>query len=395
MLKFPSNKSINQVRITSPRRSSSGSGEIKSWVKDNNAQTFVLPPYEWDEMLNIRWAMWGDSAEEHRPLATLEKGYKFWGGIPRTLIEQEPQHLQTLSAKFRQLTISDALPFLGTYNLDYVKHSEAFFHLRPLSQFFENEGSEEGSTEAEKLKRKYMFPVHCWATEPMSMEAWNQFQYEQETNVIRYINTIDNEPAARGKWFEQMVYHLMGVAGISGELRNLESGTTITNFSIPSSKSAFFTHFGDINLSSEYWRPVSRIHKTCDSYLPSKGLMFQMTVGETHPINMSGLEELLQSNIFADWEKEHPDEKLKMIFVVHPSVYKSFKKQTYLYSRDEKSKNERKQEVKQEVESKVTQYVMMVDLEQTLRVAAKPGAKRKRSESDIELDNRDNKKQKV
>jgi hypothetical protein len=90
------------------------------------------------------------------------------------------------------------LPFLGTFNLDYNKHSEAFFHLRSRSHF-KYEGSEEGSIEKEKLKRKYMFPVHCWATEPMSMEAWNQFQHEREEEVITYINTMKNEPVARGK----------------------------------------------------------------------------------------------------------------------------------------------------------------------------------------------------
>ena len=197
------NRFIKQVCITSPRRSSSGSGEIKSWVNDNKATTLVLPPCEWDEMRNIRSSMWGESAEQERPLATLEKEFKFWGGIPRTLIEYESEHLKTLIAKFRQLKIADALPFLGTYNLDYVEHSEAFFHLRPRSHF---KDEEEGSTEAEKLKRKYMFPVHCWATEQMSMEAWNQFQQEQDADVINYIDTLNTEPTARGKWFEQEVH---------------------------------------------------------------------------------------------------------------------------------------------------------------------------------------------
>ena len=69
----------------------------------------------------------------------------------------------------------------------------------------------------------------------------------------------------------------MGVAGISGELRNLERGTTTLNFAIPLSETAFFKRFSDINPSGEYWRPVSKIHRSCDSYLPSAGLMFQIS----------------------------------------------------------------------------------------------------------------------
>ena len=48
-------KFIKQVCVTSPRRvASSSSVEIKSWMKDNKATTFVLTPCEWDEMLHIR-----------------------------------------------------------------------------------------------------------------------------------------------------------------------------------------------------------------------------------------------------------------------------------------------------------------------------------------------------
>ena len=51
-------KSINQVCFTSPHRvASSSSVETRSWIKDNKATTFVLPPCEWDEMLHIRWGL--------------------------------------------------------------------------------------------------------------------------------------------------------------------------------------------------------------------------------------------------------------------------------------------------------------------------------------------------
>jgi hypothetical protein len=57
--------------------------------------------------------------------------------------------------------------------------------------------------------------------------------------------------------------------------------------------------------------------------------MFQMTVGKSHEINISGLEEILKSNIFEAWRKERQDEYLKLMFIVHKSTYKEFGKQNY------------------------------------------------------------------
>lgn len=216
------------------------------------------------------------------------------------------------------------------------------------------------------LSEKYSNPSYWWATEPMAQQAWSQFRHEQEAAVISYIETLNNDPAARGRVFEEVVHHLIEVAGIQGPLRNLQTGE-VTNFGIPLSSSSFFKSFKDINSSSEYWRPVSKIHKTCDAYKPSEGLMLQMTIGVSHQINICGLEDILKSGIFDEWIKQHPNEKLRMIFIVHPSVYKEFTKQTYTYnhvaeegnSKDNSEKRQRNTEKrKAAAESKVTQYVI-------------------------------------
>ena len=123
--------------------------------------------------------------------------------------------------------------------------------------------------------------------------------------------------------------------------------------------------------------------------------MLQMTIGVSHQINICGLEDILKSGIFDDWTKQHPNEKLRMIFIVHPSVYKEFTKQTYTYnyvaeegnSKDDSEKGlrnteKRKEERKAAIESKVTQYVMAVDLEKRLKVLLQPGVKRLRQEED-------------
>ena len=103
--------------------------------------------------------------------------------------------------------------------------------------------------------------------------------------------------------------------------------------------------------------------------------MFQMTVGKTHSINISCLENIVQSQIFRSFQKEHPDTPLRMAFIVHPAVFKEFKKQSYTYKSEEEEEGnskaasksrqrnttKRKEERKIAIETQVCQYVMEVD----------------------------------
>jgi hypothetical protein len=209
------NEYIKEVCISSPRRANSSQAsyyEIKTWAKNTRAITLALPPCEWSEMLNIRLALWKEEADKKCPLETLEKEYKFWGGVPRTLIEK-PASLENLRSKFRQLKIADALPPLGTYNLDHIKVSESFFHLLPAFKMLETDSKL-------SLNEKYSNPTYWWATESMAQQAWSQFCHEQEATVISYIEMLNNVPGARGRSIEE-VYHLVEVAGIRWSLRNL------------------------------------------------------------------------------------------------------------------------------------------------------------------------------
>jgi len=86
-----------------------------------------------------------------------------------------------------------------------------------------------------------------------------------------------------------------------------------------------------------------------------------------------------------------------MVFIVHPAVFKEFKKQSYTYKSEEEeegnskvaSKNrqrntmKRKEERKIAIETQVCQYVMEVDLEERLRsLRQKFGTKRRWSGND-------------
>jgi hypothetical protein len=228
--------------------------------------------------------------------------------------------------------------------------------------------------------------------------AWKQFRQNQETDVINFIENLGNDPISREKAWEVEIHHLIETVGIFGALRNLETGET-TYLKIPPSQASFFETLTDINKSSDYWRTVKCNHRTYDLYRPSDGQILHMTVGKPHEIDISGLEEAIKSHIFETWKAEHPNKKLQLIFVVHPSVFMEFDKQTYKDSEPspyeggskkgseckEKNIAEAKDRRKSDVEKMITQYVLTVDLGDRLRdLRNGVGRKRGREEDDLQ-----------
>jgi len=95
-----------------------------------------------------------------------------------------------------------------------------------------------------------------------------------------------------------------------------------------------------------------------------------MTVGSGHSINMNGLEKILNSGVFTEWENDHPEELLRLIFVVDSSADPEFiKEQTFRYtqSTNKADRGRNKEKRREFVNSRVAQYVMKIDLEVGLK----------------------------
>jgi hypothetical protein len=376
---------INQVSISSPGRVADT--EIKTWVKDNLGMTLTLPPCEWEEMVQIRLALSGNHSEDWCPLGTLKERFNVWGGVPRNLIEM-PHVVVDAENQFRQLKISDALPYMGTNSLEHKKHSGKIFHLLPAFKLRPD------LTFNNHFERYGQNPGFWWASETLHRQAWMQFRMQQEADVISFINILNNDAGWRGRAWEEQIHHLIESTGIKGPLRNLDTGETEDDWKIRRNKSAYFNSFADIDSTAVYWRPISTEHKSCDAYIPSKGLLFQMTVGKTHPIKILGLEDVIDSGIFHEWLAQHPGSRLKLVFILHPSVYQEFGKQSYLYSNASphgKSKLSLSKQPwstenvkimrKMKVEDYITQFAMSVDLEQRQRELRRHTAKKRRYRS--------------
>jgi hypothetical protein len=197
-----------------------------------------------------------------------------------------------------------------------------------------------------------------------------KYRHENESAVLDYITTLNNEPTTRGKVWEEKIHNLIRSSGICGTLRDLETDEVIDHFIIQSSSSAHFNQLKEIDSATDYWRPISKRHPTCDAYILSKGLMVQMTVGAEHGINVNGLESVLKSGIFTEWENQHPNELLKLVLIVDGQAYEKFRKdQAYTYNPEARKANNRSARDKKQMdlESRYKQYVMKVDLEEELR----------------------------
>ena len=79
-----------------------------------------------------------------------------------------------------------------------------------------------------------------------------------------------------------------------------------------------------------------------------------MTIGQSHSINVPGLQKALSSGIFAAWENAHPMEPLKFIFVVDPFAYNEYQKSQLLKGGNQSDFAE--------VDSRIEQFILKVDV---------------------------------
>ena len=149
-------------------------------------------------------------------------------------------------------------------------------------------------------------------------------------------------------------------------MKDLETGEVFHNFKIQASTTAYFNGFGEIDGKAEYWQPVVANHAPRDSYIPSQGLILQMSVGESHDINVKGVEDSLDSRVFGSWEDDKADEWIKFIFVLHSNVAYKYGIQHLKFTDNPKHKGAKKDRA-EDILNRIHQYTFTVDLEERLQ----------------------------
>jgi hypothetical protein len=155
-----------------------------------------------------------------------------------------------------------------------------------------------------------------------------------------------------------------------GELKDLETGKIFPDFTLQTSSTAYFSRFGDINGDAEYWQPVVANHTPGDSYIPGKGLILQMSVGESHEINAKGVEDLLGSGAFGPQEDQNVTERIKFVFVLHSDVGDKYGLQHLKFTDKPKHKGAKKHRA-DNIANRIHQYSFTTDLEERLNTLRK------------------------
>jgi hypothetical protein len=186
---------INRICITSPGQARIGdfSSKLKFWVKKNKAITLVVPPCNWEEICFIRLA---HDFKEVCSLETLRERFELWGGVPRSIVIRRGLTPERADSEFHNLKITDAIRYLGSYDLDRYHESGKLFHLFPCFK----------SLTAEEAGKMTLFDRYdssnaryYWASEALERKAWATYRNEREADVIDYVLTLNNDDSgARG-----------------------------------------------------------------------------------------------------------------------------------------------------------------------------------------------------
>ena len=99
----------------------------------------------------------------------------------------------------------------------------------------------------------------------------------------------------------------------------------ISDYHIPQMEVHHFYRHSEIDITM-FNVPEKHNYMTIDSLAPHRGELFQITSSETHPIETSALIDLKSK--FASWLRTN--KTVKFIFVVPPSRFAHFTKQSYV-----------------------------------------------------------------
>ena len=109
--------------------------------------------------------------------------------------------------------------------------------------------------------------------------------------------------------------------------RNLLGRIKSTKYKIPILPQNRFYHVSEIQ-PEKYNIPLNKNFPMIDSLCPARGEMFQVTWSENHGIKAQYLMSLKPK--FKQFLKDNPNKKVKMIFVVPPHNFNTFRRQSYL-----------------------------------------------------------------
>jgi hypothetical protein len=341
------------------------------------ATTIVNPPWTLKDIEVVR----------HHSFPNLDKAvvrdaFMKWGGIPRTLLDDAAYPLPLKNLEDSIYTADPEILFrqAGLPRIDHANVSGMHFHLVP------GEIVPDDLPDADDHTTTFMYASYCWASTWLENRFWEELKNRDgELNVMTFLMNRNNISAARAYAFEPHVFRTIENTGLSGRFKELsETADTENDYDhkLPPLSRATFSNFSEIpqlpqDQVDRFFVPWATNHTSIDFYVPSLGLLVQITIGQKHGVKRSGLDAALNSGVFDAFKADNPGQKLFLVFLCDKYNYDAFTRQNYIGSDGRVIK---RQSVIDRLDNQVAQYAWELDvgkqkaeyLEITKRISPEP-----------------------
>jgi hypothetical protein len=346
----------NMIVLTSPGKESDA---LKHFLK--SAITLVNPPWTLADIESVRSQVYvGLDAK------AVEEQYLKWGGIPRILLDwgKEPQKLERLEASIFVRDSASLFRQAGLSEIDHTSVSGLHFHLVPGRKI----PLTLSDSEIEETF-SFRYPAYCWASTWIHDRFWEELKNaEGELSILNFLLDRNNQATARALAFEPHVFRTLENVGLYGRVKELTSNGPVNLKPVGLTKyiRRTFHDFESLPATRDpkeyagiFYVPGQSNHMSFDFYVPDKGLLVQITIGQRHGVKREGLDKAARSKLFALWRIDNPGKRLRVLFLCDQFNYLGFTKQPYMNVSGTTLKDKR---LLSNLERDYCQYAMELDV---------------------------------
>jgi len=311
--------------VLSPERMFAEGSHIQKYREVAKLKVYNTP-WSFDELVTVATEIHDlppDTAHD-----VVLRNWKLFGGVPRLVLNSD-NIAGTNSTALRKVDHAIAKMDLkrilvAPYTGEKIDTSGVLFHLIPTDDYITG----------------YSYQ---WASTEIMLRVFHQIFRVTDSFIQVQIPIGGSISGAVGLFFEPWFHNRITERGYKGRFRELEKapdgssaaakrnllgGIKSTKYKIPILPQNRFYHVSEIQ-PEKYNIPLNKNFSTIDSLCPARGELFRVTWSEEdHGINAQYLISLKPK--FKQFLKDNPNKKVKMIFVVPPHNFDTFRRQSYL-----------------------------------------------------------------
>jgi hypothetical protein len=325
------------------------SSSLKKWSRTRANIRLIMSQWDYDDLDALRTQCFPSVS-----LDVFRRRFVKFGGNPRSVLEMavDCDYEEKLGATIESLDIAQAMREIGNTRASVTADSSLVFYFQPrsLPKF------------TSKPQPFLQSGQWMWCSRWCLQKATDVLLELEMQQVKSFLRTARGGGcgALWGSIFESMVHRMVSTVGCTGNIRCLEKSSkrkrdVSYEFQLGPLRRQVFEKLDDISMDA-YNIPLAHNFAAVDAFIPSKGLLLQMTVSQKHATKLAMIEKLKQSRKFDKYLRDS-GEAAKLVFVVDTAIYDEFTLQPYKTAADSDSKIK---------PSWIVQYCLGIDIPQQL-----------------------------